>query len=64
MEKKKNLEKTKKDALNAQLMEVVEKQRLYYKTVRDFQEVCITVIRKRFESSREKMYVENKTAFL
>jgi len=40
VEKKKNLEKSKKDALNAQMMELVEKQRLYYKTVRDFQEEC------------------------
>ena len=32
-------EKTEKDRLNSIYLELVEKQRTYYKTVRDFQEV-------------------------
>lgn len=32
-------EKTEKDRLNGMYLELIEKQRSYYKTVRDFQEV-------------------------
>lgn len=33
------VEKQKRDALNQQYLEVVEQERLYYKTVKDFTEV-------------------------
>lgn len=40
VEKRKAKEKDKRDSLNDKYMELVEKQRLYFKTVRDFQEEC------------------------
>ena len=39
LEKRRAEEKTEKDRLNGMYLELVEKQRAYYKTVRDFQEV-------------------------
>ena len=41
LEKRCAEEKTEKDRLNGMYLELIEKQRSYYKTVRDFQEVCI-----------------------
>ncbi|XP_029187858.2 coiled-coil domain-containing protein 93-like isoform X1 [Acropora millepora] len=40
VEKRKLVEKQKRDALNQQYLEVVEQERLYYKTVKDFTEEC------------------------
>ncbi|XP_064386221.1 coiled-coil domain-containing protein 93-like [Halichondria panicea] len=40
LERKREDEKNEKDRLNAIYLELVEKQRSYYKTVRDFQEEC------------------------
>ncbi|XP_068741815.1 coiled-coil domain-containing protein 93-like isoform X2 [Montipora capricornis] len=40
IEKKKVAEKQKRDALNQQYLEIVEQERLYYKTVKDFTEEC------------------------
>nr|XP_047135978.1 coiled-coil domain-containing protein 93-like isoform X1 [Hydra vulgaris] len=40
VEKRRLLEKEKKDKLNDQCTKMVEKQRLYFNTVRDFQEEC------------------------
>ena len=39
MEKKKQEEKMRRDQLNDTFLDLVEKQRLYFKTVRDFKEV-------------------------
>ena len=39
LDHKRRDEKTEKDRLNSIYLELVEKQRSYYKTVRDFQEV-------------------------
>lgn len=39
-EKKKQEEKMHRDALNDQLLDLIEKQRLYFKTVKDFKEEC------------------------
>lgn len=41
VEKKKASEKQRRDTLNEEYLDLVEKQRLYYKTVKDFTEVCI-----------------------
>ena len=41
LEKRRADEKAEKDRLNGIFLELIEKQRTYYKTVRDFQEVCI-----------------------
>jgi hypothetical protein len=40
LEKRRGDEKMEKDRLNGIYLELVEKQRAYYKTVRDFQEEC------------------------
>ncbi|XP_068741616.1 coiled-coil domain-containing protein 93-like isoform X1 [Montipora capricornis] len=40
IEKKKVAEKQKRDTLNQQYLEIVEQERLYYKTVKDFTEEC------------------------
>ena len=40
LEKRRADEKSEKDRLNRIYMELVEKQRSYYKTARDFHEVC------------------------
>ncbi|KAL3831574.1 hypothetical protein ACJMK2_023312 [Sinanodonta woodiana] len=40
VERKKQEEKMKRDQLNDQYLDLVEKQRLYFKTVKDFQEEC------------------------
>ncbi|XP_076328201.1 coiled-coil domain-containing protein 93-like isoform X2 [Tachypleus tridentatus] len=40
VEKKKQVDKMKRDQLNDQYLDLVEKQRLYFKTVRDFKEEC------------------------
>jgi len=34
----------KRDRLNDQHLDLIEKQRLYFKTVKDFTEVCIKVV--------------------
>lgn len=39
VEKKKLEEKRHRDMLNDQLLDLIEKQRLYFKTVKDFKEV-------------------------
>ena len=36
-------EKQKRDTLNQQYLEIVEQERLYYKTVKDFTEVSLIV---------------------
>ncbi|XP_056007857.1 coiled-coil domain-containing protein 93-like isoform X2 [Ostrea edulis] len=40
LEKRKQEEKMKRDQLNDQYLDLVEKQRLYFKTVKDFKEEC------------------------
>jgi len=40
VEKKKLEEKKQRDAFNDQLLDLIEKQRLYFKTVKDFKEEC------------------------
>ena len=40
VEKKKQEEKMKRDQLNDEYLNLIEKQRLYFKTVKDFKEVC------------------------
>ena len=40
LEKKKQEEKMRRDQLNDQYLDLVEKQRLYFKTVKDFKEEC------------------------
>ncbi|RWS16258.1 coiled-coil domain-containing protein 93-like protein [Dinothrombium tinctorium] len=40
IEKRKQMEKMKKDQLNEQYVDLVEKQRLYYKAVKEFTEEC------------------------
>uniref|UniRef100_A0A0L8I6I1 Coiled-coil domain-containing protein 93 n=2 Tax=Octopus bimaculoides TaxID=37653 RepID=A0A0L8I6I1_OCTBM len=40
VEKKKQEEKMKRDQFNDQYLELIESQRLYFKTVKDFQEEC------------------------
>jgi len=40
LEKRRSDEKNEKDRLNDIYLELIEKQRAYYKTVRDFQEEC------------------------
>ncbi|GAB1608706.1 coiled-coil domain-containing protein 93-like isoform X1 [Argonauta hians] len=40
VEKKKQEEKMKRDQLNDQYLELIDSQRLYFKTVKDFQEEC------------------------
>ena len=43
LEKRRSDEKSERDRLNDIYLELIEKQRAYYKTVRDFQEVgCFT----------------------
>ena len=37
-------EKSQKDKLNATYLDLVEKQRAYYKTVKDFQEVTVVTV--------------------
>ena len=37
-------EKSQKDKLNAAYLDLVEKQRAYYKTVKDFQEVTVVTV--------------------
>lgn len=44
IEKKKALEKQRRDALNQKYLEIVEQERLYFKTVKDFTEVGIVVV--------------------
>ena len=44
IEKKKAVEKQRRDALNQKYLEIVEQERLYYKTVKDFTEVGIGVV--------------------
>lgn len=39
MDRRKQEEKMKRDELNDRLLEYLEKQRVYFKTVKDFQEV-------------------------
>lgn len=34
----------KRDQLNDQYLDLVEKQRLYFKTVKDFKEVCVITL--------------------
>lgn len=41
LEKRRSDEKNEKDRLNDIYLELIEKQRAYYKTVRDFQEVRV-----------------------
>lgn len=41
---KKTDEKAKRDALNDKLIDLMEKKRVYYKTLKDFQEVLILLI--------------------
>ena len=43
LERRRADEKVEKDRLNGMYLELVEKQRAYYKTVRDFQEVLTTL---------------------
>ncbi|CAH1789544.1 unnamed protein product [Owenia fusiformis] len=40
VEKKRQLEKSRRDELNDEYLDLVEKQRLYFKTVKDFKEEC------------------------
>ena len=40
VDKRRENEKTKRDRLNDEYLELVDKQRLYYKTVKEFQEEC------------------------
>ena len=42
VEKRKQAEKMKRDQLNDEYLNLIEKQRLYFKTVKDFQEVTST----------------------
>ena len=44
IEKKKAVEKQRRDALNQKYLEIVEQERLYFKTVKDFTEVGIGVV--------------------
>lgn len=44
LEHKRNDEKVERDRLNGIYLELVEQQRAYYKSVRDFQEVSNTVV--------------------
>ena len=39
IENKKNDQKSKRDALNDRYVDLVDKKRVYYKTVKDFQDV-------------------------
>ncbi len=41
VENRRLAEKMKKDSLNELYLELIEKQRLYYKAVKDFKEVCV-----------------------
>lgn len=41
VENRRIAEKMKKDSLNELYLELIEKQRLYYKAVKDFKEVCV-----------------------
>ena len=41
MEQRRANEKKKRDELNEKYLELVEKQREYFKTVKEFQEVCL-----------------------
>jgi hypothetical protein len=43
LEKRKQEEKMKRDQLNDQYLDLVEKQRLYFKTVKDFKEVGVVI---------------------
>lgn len=45
VEQRKANEKTKRDELNEKYLELVEKQREYFKTVKEFQEVCFAFCR-------------------
>ncbi|PIK53847.1 putative coiled-coil domain-containing protein [Apostichopus japonicus] len=40
LEKRKMEEKMKRDQINDNYLDLIEKQRLYFKTVKDFQEEC------------------------
>ena len=42
LEQKKQAEKVKRDELNDLHLDLVEKQRLYFKTVKDFQQVSLS----------------------
>ena len=44
LEQKKQTEKMQRDSLNDQYLDLVEKQRLYFKTVRDFKEVIYVTV--------------------
>ena len=44
VERRKQEEKMKRDELNDKLLEHIEKQRLYFKTVKDFQEVTTSTV--------------------
>ena len=44
LERRRAEEKEEKDRLNGMYLELVEKQRTYYKTVRDFQEVWTLIV--------------------
>ena len=44
IEKKKAVEKQRRDALNQKYLDIVEQERLYFKTVKDFTEVGIGVV--------------------
>ena len=41
--KRKQTEKMKRDQLNDEYLNLIEKQRLYFKTVKDFQEVLMSL---------------------
>jgi hypothetical protein len=41
VENRRIAEKMKKDSFNELYLELIEKQRLYYKAVKDFKEVCV-----------------------
>ena len=41
--KRKQTEKMKRDQLNDEYLNLIEKQRLYFKTVKDFQEVIMSL---------------------
>ncbi|XP_053732229.1 coiled-coil domain-containing protein 93 isoform X3 [Synchiropus splendidus] len=44
MEKKKQENKMRRDQLNDEHLELLDKQRLYFKTVKDFKEVCVFIL--------------------
>lgn len=62
MEKKKQENKMRRDQLNDEYLELLEKQRLYFKTVKEFKEVngTLVVVGREREKTRTQRYFVSK----